>query len=125
MTPLCAHQLSVGDDLVTRLDAQQVARHDLVDGNGSRDPVANDGRRRRDERGEPVERALRADLLRDPDRRVRDKHAEEERVLPLSEHKRCSAGDGEDEVEDREDVGADDARVRAARRRDVRLPFGE
>ena len=119
------HQLAVGDDLVSRLDAQQVTRRDLVDGNGSRDPVANDGCSGRDERSEAVERALRADLLRDPDRRVREQDAEEERVLPLAKHERRSAGDGEDEVEDREDVGADDARVRAARRLDVRLPVRE
>src|SRR5215207_8313189 len=65
-------EMTVRDNLVSRLDAQQVAGDDLVDGGCSRDPVTNDGRRRRDERSKPVERALRADFLRDPDRRVRE-----------------------------------------------------
>jgi hypothetical protein len=71
---------------------------------------------RGDERGEPVERALRAQLLGDPDRGVGDDDPEEERVLPLRERKREHAHHQQDRVEDREDVGADDARRRAARR---------
>jgi hypothetical protein len=78
-----------------------------------------------DERGELVERPLRANLLRDPDRGVRDEHAEEERVLPFAEDERDDAGDEQDQIEDREDVRADDARVRAARRRLVRRPGGK
>ncbi len=105
----------VGDDLVARLEPHEVAGDELVDMHPPRVAVANDRRVRRDERREPVERALRADLLHRADPGVRDEDAEEERVLPLAERERHGAGDGEDQVEDREDVGADDARVRAAR----------
>ena len=54
--------------------------------------------------------------------RLADEDAEEERVLRLAERERQPARDGEDEVEDGEDVRADDAGVRAARRRARRRP---
>ncbi len=38
---------------------------------------------------------------------------EKERVLPFAEDQRQATGHREDQVEDREDVGADDALVRA------------
>ncbi len=82
--------------------------------------------RRRDERGEPVESALRPHLLDDPDRRVRDEDAKEERIAPVAEHERDDAEDEQDEVEDREDIGANDARVGAARSRRLdRAALGE
>ena len=64
---------------------------------------------RRDERGEPVERMLRADLLRDADRRVRDQHPEEERITPIRERERQRAEHDQDQIEDRERVRANDA----------------
>ena len=86
VSSVCAHQLAVGDDLVTRPGC--AARSPGTTSSTATvraTPSRTTRRRRRDERGEPVERALRAHLLRDPDRRVRDEHAEEERVLPLAE----------------------------------------
>ena len=63
------------------------------------------------------ERALRTYLLRDADAGVADEHAEKQRVLWLAERERHPTGDGEDQVEEREDVGPDDARVGTACRR--------
>src|SRR5215207_8726348 len=54
-------------------------------------------------------------LLGDPDRRVGDQDAEEERVPPVAEEQCQRPEDDQDQVEDGEDVGPDDARVGAAR----------
>ena len=85
-----AHELAVRDDLVAGPGSQEVADDDLADGGRARRAVPHDGRPRLDERGEPVERAFRAHLLRDPDRRVGEEHAEEEGVLPLAEDERAT-----------------------------------
>ena len=77
-------------------------------------PVADDHRLRGDQRGEPVERALRADLLERPDPDVRDQDPEEERVLPRPEGDRQDAEQQKDPVRDRQRVRANDARVAAA-----------
>ena len=107
----------VRDDLVSRPDLHEVADDDLLDLNLPRRSVANDGCVWRDEGRQPVERPFRPDLLHRSDPGVPDEDTEEERVLPLAERQGEAAGDGEDQVEDREDVGADDARVRTARAR--------
>jgi hypothetical protein len=114
--PLARDERPVGDDLVAGLDVDEVADHDLLDRDLSLLAVADDGCVRGDEGREAVERPLRAQLLRDPDRRVGDDDPEEEGVLPLREREREHAHHQQDRVEDREDVGADDARRRAARR---------
>ena len=62
--------------------AHQVADDDLLDRHAAVDPVAHDDRVRSDQRGEPVERALGADLLEGADRDVRDQDPEEQRVAP-------------------------------------------
>ena len=49
----------------------------------------------RDEQRQPVERALCAHLLRDPDAGVRDDHAEEQGVAPVAEDQRDRAEPGE------------------------------
>ena len=77
------------------------------------DPVAHDHRLRRDQRGEPVERALGADLLERPDRDVRDQDPEEQRVLPRPEGDRQHAEEEQDPVRDVQRVGADDAARRS------------
>ena len=118
-------QRPVGHDLVARLEANEVTDYHLRHRDPGGRSVPDDRRRGGDERRQPVERPLGPHLLRDPDRRVRDQHAEKERILPLAEHQRGSAGDGQDQVEEREDVGADDARVRAARPLALRRPFGK
>ena len=53
--------------------------------------VPHDRRPRRHEGREPVERPLRAQLLRDPDTRVRDDDREEESVAPVGEDERQDA----------------------------------
>jgi hypothetical protein len=113
---LARNDVPVGDDLVARLDADEVADDDVLDPDPTRLALANHRRVRRDERGEPVERVLRAQLLDDADRRVGDDDGEEERVLGVPNRERQHAEDDEDPVEEREDVGSDDARRRAARR---------
>src|SRR5205814_368125 len=77
--------------------------------------VAYDHRLGRDQRGKPVEGTLGTDLLKRPDRDVRDQDPEEERILPGSERDRQHAEEEENPVRDRQRVGADDARVAAAR----------
>jgi hypothetical protein len=106
---------AVGDDLVARTDPDEIADDELLHPDDPRLRVADHRRLRRHERAETVECTLRPHLLHGPDGGVGDEHAEEERVLPLPERKCRRAGDREDQVEDREDVGANDARVRAAR----------
>ena len=112
---VAALQPSVAHDLVAGLEQHRVALDHRRDANATRLPVADDGRRRRDERRQPVERPLRAHLLRDADHGVGDEDGEEQSVLRLSEDERDDAEDEQDQVEDREDVRDDDAVVRAAR----------
>ena len=83
-------------------------------------PVADGVGARSDEERKPVERALGAHLLHDPDARVDDEDAEEKRVAPVAEGERERAEDGDDQVEDGEDVAADDACVGPARLRRAR-----
>ena len=63
-------------------------------------PSRTTDRLRRDQRRQPVERALGADLLERPDRDVRDEDAEEERVLPRGERDRQHAEREQDRVGD-------------------------
>ena len=123
--PVAALERPVGDDLVALLDQDEVALDDLVDVDVPRRAVAHDRGVRRDERREPVERPLRAHLLRDADAGVGDEDREEERVLRLAERERQHAEDEQDQVEDREDVGDDDALVGAARLLRLGRPGGE
>ena len=105
----------VGDHLVAGRQTHEVADDDLLDRHPAVDPVAHDHRLGRDQRGQPVERALGADLLERPDRDVRDQDPEEQRVLPRPERDRQHAEEEQDPVRDVQRVGADDAGVRAAR----------
>jgi hypothetical protein len=95
----------------------EVAGHELLHAHHASCAVADDARGGRDKGREPVECPLGADLLPDADTRIGDEDGEEERVLPLAEGEGDDAGDEQDQVEDREDVGPDDARVGAARGR--------
>src|SRR6476469_630990 len=104
---------AVRDELIARLDAQAVAGRDLVDRDGAHSGPVHDLRVRSDERGQAIERALRPNLLGRADAGIADENTDEQRVLPLAEGERHPPGDGEDEIEDGEDIGADDARVRA------------
>ena len=85
-------------DLVARLQPHEVADHQLAHGRLARPLVAHHRRGRRDERGEPVERELRAHLLHDADRSVRDQDAEEQRVPPVPERERQGAEHRQDRM---------------------------
>ena len=71
-----------------------------VDRHAALAAVAHDHRLRRDERRQPVERALRADLLERPDHDVRDQDPHEQRVLPRGERDRQDPEDEQDPVGD-------------------------
>ena len=114
-SPSARSDRPVGDHLVARRQPHEIADYHLVDRHPAVDAVADDHRLRRDQRGEPVERALGADLLEGADRDVRDQDPEEERVLPRPEGDRQHAEDEQDPVRDVQRVGADDAGVGAAR----------
>ncbi len=116
LQPLGAGEGAVGHDVVARPDADEIADDDVVDRHPSRLAVSHHGGIRRDERAQPVDCPFGSHFLPRPDDRVRDQDAEEQCVLPLPEGERRRAGYGENEVEHREDVGTDDARVGTARR---------
>ncbi len=110
-----ADERAVGDDLVAGLELDAVAHDDPVHRHATARAVAYDRAGRLHERGEPVERPLRPHLLEDPDRGVRDQHADEESVARVPEGDDEDAEHRQDQVEDGEDVGPDDAPVGAAR----------
>ena len=116
--PVGRHHRPVGDDLIAGRQAHEVPHHHPVDGHAAVDPVAHDHRLWRDERGEPVERALGADLLERSDRDVREQDPEEERVLPRPERDRQHAEEEQDPVRDVQRVRADETlRVKMIYRR--------
>ena len=108
---------AVGDQLVAGLDPDDVAGDDLVGAQLDHAAVADRLRPRRDQQRELVERLLRLQLLADPDRRVDDRDQAEERVGPQPEREDEDEEAADDRVEQRQDVGGDDARHRAAVRR--------
>jgi hypothetical protein len=65
----------------------------------------------RDEQRESIQRPLGADLLRNSDPCVRYQDPEKQGVSPIAEHERNRAKARQAQVEDRQDVGADDAGV--------------
>jgi hypothetical protein len=68
--------------------AHEVADHNLPDRHVSGRPSAYHGRVGCHECGQVIERALRADLLKRPDRDVRGRDPEKQRVAPGREHHR-------------------------------------
>ncbi len=113
----------VGDDLVTGSQAHEIALDHLLHTHVPLASIADDGRSGRDQRGERIELVTGAELLPDPDPRVGDDDPQEESVAPVGEHEREDAEREQDRVEGRDDVGANDARRRAARRGLDRLSF--
>ena len=115
---------AVDHDLVARRELEHVVEHDR----GGREPrrlaVAHDRGGRRGQQREPVEGPLRAELLHDPDHRVRDEHDAEQRVLHRSHEQDQNEHRAEQRVEPGEDVRADDVRDGASggRRRPIDLP---
>jgi hypothetical protein len=116
----------VSDQLVVRLEPQRVTDDDVLDRDAACAAVADHGRRRGDERGQAIQRPLRPHLLHDADRGVRDDDAEEQGIAGIPEQQREDAEHRQDGVEDRDDIGDDDARVRAAGHRPRnRPPLGQ
>ena len=76
---------SVGDHLVARLQPHDVPGDDAFDGQLRDRAVAAHARLRGDQEREPVENALGADLLDDPDERVGHDHATEERIARVAQ----------------------------------------
>ena len=105
----------VDGDLVARLELEQIVEHDALDRDLGLSSVANHAGMWCVRDGELVERALGADLLDDPDQRVRDEDHAERRVLDLADHQDDGQHHAEDRVEPREDVGPDDLAVGSAR----------
>ena len=101
--------------LVARSKPHDIPHHELIDRNPSIGPVPDHDHFRRDQRGKPVQRPLRANLLKRPDRDVRDQDPEKQGVLPRPERQGQHAEDKQDPVRDRQRVSANDARVGPAR----------
>ena len=104
-------ELSVGNHLVPGLDFDNVPLDHPGRRDAARRAVAEHVGMWGDEQRESLQRPLGADLLRNSDPCVRDQDPEEQGVSPIAEHERHRAKAGQDQVEDREDVGADDAGV--------------
>ncbi len=117
LEPVDRQHVPVDDDLVARLQGEHVVEHDVADRMLRLLAVADDPRLRRSQHREPIEGALRAQLLDDPDQRVRDQHAPEQRVLDRADDQDHDEHRPEDEVEPGEDVRANDPRDRARRLR--------
>ena len=109
------YERPVRDQLIAGLHEHDVVNDEFFKRQRSGAAVALHRRGGRDQQREAIERPLRAHLLNDPDRRVRHDDAEEQRVARVTEDQGDGPEPGEDQVEHREDVGPDDAGVRAAR----------
>ena len=118
-SPSAATDLAVDHDLVAGGDLEHVVEHDARRPR----PRAPRRRARRVALGavstrEPVERPLRPELLHDADRRVRDQHEAEQRVLDRARRRRIiDEHPAEERVEPREHVRADDLGDRPGRGR--------
>ena len=111
--PGSRHDRPVRDDLVAGRQTNQIPHDHLLDRQTALDPIPYNQRPRRDERRQPIERPLGANLLEGPDRDVRDQNAQKERVAPGPKGDRQHAKQQQDAVRDRDGVRAKDARVRA------------
>ena len=114
--------LAVGDHLVARLHADDVAGHHVVHPQRGELAVAPDPGPRRDQQGQPVERPLGPRLLDDPDQRVGDDDPAEEGVLVVAQGQDHGEQHAQDQVEEVEDVGPDDLQVGAAGARRLARP---
>jgi hypothetical protein len=106
--------LPVHDDLVARLQRQQVVEDDLAGGAPAGTAVTDDAGHRCAHDGQPVQGALGAQLLDDADAGVRHEDQPEDGVLPRPDHEDDEQERPEDRVEPGEDVGPDDLSRRAA-----------
>ena len=102
---------AVGADLAAVGKDQHVVQHHLVDGQRKLFTVADDRHLRLREEGELVDHALGADFLKDADGGVAEYNADEQSVFIGADRQH---GDGQqqiDDVEQRQQVVAEDARV--------------
>ena len=86
------------DQLIAGLHDHDIVDHELLKRQRSCKPAAPDGRGRRDQQRETIERPLRPHLLNDPDRRVRHDDAQEQRVARVTEDQGDGPEPGEDQV---------------------------
>ena len=102
---------AVGADLTAVGKGQHVVQHNLVDGQRKLFAVADNRYLRLREEGELVDHALGADLLKNADGGVAEHNADEQSVFIGADRQN---GDGQqqiDDVEQRQQVVAEDARV--------------
>ena len=109
--------LAVDDDLVARHRV-----HDVVEDEVRRRQLADVARAhradgRRGQHLEPLQGPLRAELLDDPDRRVRHEHQPEQGIAVFAHGEDHDEHRAEQRVEPREQVGSDDLGGRAGGRR--------
>ena len=120
----------VRDQLVPGAQVDQVAGDKVRDRDVLARAVADHADPRGAEHGEPVERALGAQLLRDADQRVGDEHDAEQGVLRLARDQDHGQQGTEDEVEPGQDVRPQDLGDRPAGalpapvRQPARAPLG-
>lgn len=122
--PSCAEERSVHDQLVAGSHVDHVSAHDLVGEDLDVPPVAHDGDPAAVEQLQAVELALGADLLGRADARVEqsEAHARDGVAVP-AECQQCCPDDEQDQVEEGEDVGAQDPGVAARGRTDRDVPW--
>ena len=120
----------VRHQLIPGAQVDQVTGDQIRDSDVLRRAVADHPDPRGAEHGEPVERALGAQLLRDADQRVGHQHDAEQGVLRLTRDQDHGQQDTEDEVEPGQDVRPQDLRDRPAGalparvRQPARAPLG-
>ena len=106
----------VDDELIARLDGEEVADDELLGVHLADLPGTHDLRRRPRQQGDAVERLLGANLLDDADDDVRADDGQRDERVEGSTHEH--EGDAEDEehvVDEREDVLRDDGSIASRR----------
>src|ERR1022692_3132048 len=105
----------IGDELIARLDDDEITQHHPLDPNKPLDPLTAHASMWRHQHRQAIEGTLRADLLRDPNPSVRNDHTQKQRIAPITENQRHRTKASENRVENRQHIGADNARVRTTR----------
>ena len=112
-SPVLSHHDRIGGHLVAGTQHEQVVEHHVFERHRHDLAAAPHAAVRGRQQRRPVEHALRAILLHDADQRVDDDDAEEEAVPQVAEEEDGDEAGGEDAVEQREDVLAQDVAHRA------------
>ena len=113
-------QPAIGHHLVSRAQHDRVPGDHVVDVDLALRTVAQDPRPRRREQRQAIERSLGPHLLDDPDARVDHQDRREEQIRELSRRDQGNRAGRQHEVEQREQIAADDRPVGHAAGRRVR-----